>query len=185
MNTNDPHSFEDLSDDELALVADALTPIAPGPARRQALLDALEPRGRLARFAAEIARMIDVSLEHAERILTRVFDPDVWEPGPIAGSTTLWVEGGPAVAGCIRGFLRIEAGLDFPHHQHLGDEEVLVLEGAMIDSTGAMIRPGQRFTMRVGTEHSYRSQPGGAELLTFLVVRDGVRVGDAELRHRD
>lgn len=185
MNNTDPHRLEDLSDDELAFIAEALPPLRPTSARRQALLDALEPRGRLARFAQEIARMIDVSLDHAERILTRVFDTEGWEPGPIAGSTTLWVEGGPAVAGCIRGFLRIDAGLDFPHHQHLGDEEVLVLEGAMIDSNGATIRPGQRLTMRVGTEHSYRAQAGGAELLTFLVVRDGVRVGDAELRHRD
>jgi hypothetical protein len=180
----------DLDRPDLDLLTDALladlTPVAPPPALRERLLQSIAGPGRFARFAAQLASLIDVTIEHARELLDRVFDPSGWEPLPIPGATTLWVDGGPAAAACIRGFLRIPAGNAFPHHTHVGDEQVLVLDGCMVDGvSGREFRPGDISTMAAGTSHDYHALAGTTDLLIFAVVREGIDVGDQAFRHRD
>ena len=162
-----------------------LEPIAPSGTLRAALLDATARPGRLARFAAKLAAMVDVSLDKAHELLERVTRAELWERDLVPGLEAIWVEGGPAVAQCVRGFARLAAGREFPEHHHLGRETMLILEGAMIDSSGAVVRPGETYVMEAGTTHSYRAAPGGTDLLFFTVVREGITIGDGEVRHRD
>jgi len=160
----------------------AHAPIAEGA--RPRLLAALRHEGRFERFAAELAAMIDLPLEGARALLDAVWT-DPWEPGPAPGARTRWVGGGPAVQGCIRGFLTLPAGSPFPEHEHLGHEQVLVLQGHIVEGDGRVFGPGSLAEMPAGSRHAFHALAGGTDLLYFTVIREGVRVGDAELRHRD
>lgn len=134
-------------------------------------------------FAARIAAMIDVGVERAEAFIAQALGGG-WDAGPVPGLTTLWVDGGAAAAGCIRGFVRLEAGLAFPEHRHLGDEATLVLEGALIDSDGTTAEAGELVEMAGGSTHGYRAG-AGADLVMFVVVREGIAIGETAIRHRD
>lgn len=188
----DPHRFieeacEEPGDVEvIAALADALTPVLPSASLRSAILDATRAPGRLHRFAERLAAMIDVTVTKARELLDRATDASLWERDLVPGLDALWVEGGPAVAQCIRGFARLRAGATFPDHRHLGPETTLVLEGAMLESGGAVVRPGEIHEMREGSEHRYSAAPGGTDLLFFVVVGQGIAFpGGPELRHRD
>lgn len=174
------------ADQVVAALVDGLVPVEPRATVRASILAEIQHKGRLARFADKIAALADVSLEKARELLDRVARTSLWERDLVPGLDALWVEGGPAVAQCIRGFARLDAGAPFPIHKHLGDETTLVLEGAMIESSGHVIRPGQTYDMTAGSEHSYRAEAGGTDLLFFVVVREGLTLEDgSELKHRD
>jgi anti-sigma factor ChrR (cupin superfamily) len=170
----------------LTALTDDLEPMAPRAAVREGILAATSPRGRLARFADKLAALVDLPIARAKELLERVSDESLWERDLFPGLEARWVEGGPAVTQCVRGFARLGAGEAFPVHQHLGDETTLVLEGAMIESGGHVIRPGETYTMSGDSEHSYRAAPGGTDLLFFVVIRGGLAFEDgSELKSRD
>lgn len=173
--------------DVLAALVTTLPPLAPSAGAWERLSAATSGGGRLARFAGQLAALIDVSVDKAKELLDRVTDLSSWERDLVPGLDALWVEGGPAVASCIRGFARLRAGAPFPVHHHLGDETTLVLEGAMIESGGRVVRPGETLTMRGDDHaHAYHAAPGGTDLLFFVVVREGIAFEDgARLLHRD
>ena len=52
------------------------------------------------------------------------------------------VPNGPATEGAIVGFIKLAPGTSFPTHTHLGDETVLVVQGAFRDSEGEEARAG-------------------------------------------
>ena len=179
--------LDELDPDGADLVAAALVrglaPIAPAADGRDRLLRETGS-GRLHHFAERIARLIDVTVERARTLLDRAMDASAWETTVVPGLTTFWVEGGAAVAGCIRGFIKLEAGHAFPVHKHLGDEKVLVLEGVMLDSSGQVFRPGDFVPLPAGHEHAYETV-GVLDLLTFAVVREGITIGEMVVRHPD
>lgn len=175
-------------DDDLLVAAllEGLEPLAPSATLRERVMASARAPGRLARFADKLAAMIDVTIDKAKELLDRAADASLWERDLVPGLDALWVEGGPAVAGCVRGFARLAAGAAFPVHTHLGEETTLVLEGAMIESGGAVVRPGETLVMKAGDTHSYAAAGGGPDLVFFVVVREGIAIeGAGELRHRD
>lgn len=172
--------------DVIAALVDDLAPVAPDASLRTRILDAARGPGRLHRFADKLAALIDVTIDKARELLDRATDASLWERDLMPGMDALWVEGGPAATQCIRGFARLSAGQPFPDHRHLGDESTLVLEGAMLESGGAVVRPGEVLDMPEGSEHAYSAAPGGVDLLFFVVVRNGIAIpGVGELLHRD
>lgn len=162
------------------LAVDALDDAAAPPA--DALLSSLGPR--LLRFAAEVARCLDVDLDAARAMLRRIDSKAEWEPGFLPGMELLHVEGGAAVADAITGFVRLPAGAHFPDHRHLGDELVMILqghckEGDRVVGPGAVIeRPG-------GSAHSFDVLEEGVDLLYLAIVHEGLEVGDLVLRADD
>ena len=167
----------------LARLADTLAPVAPDAALRSALLARARGPGRLDRFAAAVAAMVDVSIDKARELLDRVADTSRWERDLFPGMHALWVEGGPAAANCIRGFARLDAGAAFPEHEHVGDEATLVLEGVMLESGGAVVRPGETIVMPAGTAHYYRAAPDGPDLLFFVVAKTAIGFPDGAALH--
>ncbi|MCB9732719.1 MAG: cupin domain-containing protein [Deltaproteobacteria bacterium] len=168
--------------DVLAALAAALPPATPSRATRDRLFETLGP-GPLTRFAGAVARLADLAESRARELLAELAAA-VWEPGP-AGTELLWVEGGPATAGCIRGFVRLPAGATFPEHTHLGEERLLVLEGAVTDGGGGALRPGEVATAAPGSTHPTIAV-GGEPALYFVVIRGGVDLADGTpVRPRD
>lgn len=157
---------------------EALDRIEPSAQLRTRLLSSATPETRLLRFTAAVARLLEVSLERASELLARLDDRSAFSV-ELPGVSLLWVEGGPSLANAVRGFVRVEAGCEFPEHEHLGDETVLVLQGRYVDtSTGEVFGPGDLAHMPAGSSHGFRVPAGGPNLLKLAVVHVGLRAGD-------
>ena len=156
-------------------MSEALPELSPAPELRERLLGDARSEGRLARFAGAVAELLDVGTAKAKELLERIDDPSAWSL-ELPGISFLWVEGGPSVANAVRGFVRVAAGQEFPDHEHLGDETVLVLQGGFEDvQRGKVFLPGDVDKMPTGTNHGFRALPGGPDLVKLAVVQTGLR----------
>jgi len=168
----------------LAALADDLPLAAPSPELRSRLLASIAEAGAGApREAAVevIARWIDRPRRHVRALLDGLAAA-LWEP-VMPGVETLWVDGGPAAQGCIRGFVRLRAGTRYPHHRHLGEERVIVLRGGLTLDDGRALGPGDVALAGAGTSHSLVVDH---DTLLFVVVREGLAFrGGRVVRHRD
>ncbi|HKP62785.1 MAG TPA: cupin domain-containing protein [Polyangiales bacterium] len=171
----EPHEAELLSGAGLLAFGDALEAIEPPPALRTRLLDELTSKGRFARFAEGTAKLLDIGLEQAKALLDRLDELSNFEPA-FPGASFFWVDGGPSVANAVRGFIRVKAGTDFPEHEHIGDEIVLVLQGSFVDTTCKQAYGvGAQVLMPAGTSHEYTVPADGPDLLKLSVTQQGLR----------
>jgi anti-sigma factor ChrR (cupin superfamily) len=73
----------------------------------------------------------------------------------------------------------------FPEHEHLGREEVLVVQGSLRDSDEQQVLgPGEETRKQAGTSHRIEVLPGPA-LVYLVIIREGVRIGPRVLRPGD
>lgn len=157
----------------------------PPVSLRSRLLSTLDSVGRFDLYAAEFARIFDVSDAEARELLKRVDEPDDWHVGP-PPATLKWFNGGPKVADAMTGFVKIPAGAPFPHHEHLGHETVFVLQGTLTDSgDGQTVRAGHVATMEADTAHAFTVPEGGPPLIYALALHGGVKIGDFIIRGPD
>lgn len=157
----------------LALLADGSEASA---ALRARLIETVQRTHRWDDLEAEVASLIDLDLDSARALLLAVDEAGGWELGPLPHIELLHFGGGPAVADAITGFVRIPPGETFPHHEHVGDEAVLVLQGELRDSSGAMHARGALLRMAAGTSHSL-VVIGAIPLVYLAVVQRGVKIG--------
>jgi quercetin dioxygenase-like cupin family protein len=144
---------------------------------RSRLMAALPETSRFERFADTVSQLLDIDRTRAERLLDQLDNRALFYP-MLPGIELYWVEGGPRVANAVRGFVRIAAGLEFPEHEHHGEEHVLVLQGAFRDpSQNRTFRPGEVSVMQVGTSHMHIVPEDGPDLLILSVIQEGVTVG--------
>jgi quercetin dioxygenase-like cupin family protein len=160
-----------------ALSAEVPAEAAPG-ALRGRLLAALDHVSRFERFADAVAQLLDIERSRAEQLLDQLDNRErFYELMP--GIELFWVEGGPRVANAVRGFVRVASGLEFPEHEHLGEERVLVLQGSFHDPTrDRTFRPGEISVMPRGSSHLHIVPEHGPDLLMLSVIQDGVTVGE-------
>jgi quercetin dioxygenase-like cupin family protein len=161
--------------DALDEMAEALSCIAPpvGAGGVERARAALAPRERFVGFEQAVGEIIDRSAEDARTVLTAIDDPGRWEAAPIPNAHFFHLEGGPATEGADVGFVRVDAGTEFPMHEHLGREVVLVLQGAVVDGDGTVFGPGAIDRRDAGTAHRFRAAPG-PDLIYLVVVFEGV-----------
>ena len=137
--------------------------------------------GRLARFAEPVARLLDVDVTRAQGLLDGIDAHGAFVPGPFPDLdiSLCHVEGGPAVADAVTGFVRVAPGVTFPEHEHLGEEHVLILQGRYVElQTGVEAGPGDVVTRPGGSSHALTALAGGTDLLYLAVVHRGVKIGD-------
>jgi hypothetical protein len=159
----------------LVHMTSSLPELAPSAGARDRLFAALNAPGRLWQFAEKVAQLLDIGIERARALLDSLDDPSVWTE-QIPGIQFLWVDGGPRVAAAVRGFVRVRAGYAFPDHEHYGDEHVLVLQGQFVDeSRGLTFGPGEVDHMPPGTNHAFRVDPNGMDLMKLSIVHKGLR----------
>lgn len=157
---------------------------APADLRAQ-LHDEARHEGRFDRFREVVAELMDVDLAAADALLDGIGDPGNWEASPLPQVSLYHLEGGPAVDDAITGFVRIRAGDAFPEHVHLGDEEIVVIQGSFVDGvSGAIHRAGDRVPMRAGTRHDFRVRPG-PDLIYLVVLQQGLTIGDQRFGPND
>jgi len=177
----DPFLRETEGSDLLPALATQLTSLRPSAGLRARMLEAATTEGRLSRFASVTAELLDLPVSGAQSLLDRLTDASCWSEGLFPGMSLCHVAGGPRVKGAITGFVRIDAGKGFPDHEHLGDEEVLILQGSCVDSIGGKVsKPGDRVAMPSGSSHRFDVRPG-PDLVYLAVVFRGIRVGEQQL----
>lgn len=165
--------FEDGLGDEadgrlLATSPDA----APSPDLWARLRQSVRETHRFGDLEARCAELLDVDPSTAAALLLSIDRAASWQAGPAPEVSLLHVRGGPRVEGAVTGFVRIGHGGVFPDHEHVGDETVLILQGACEDD-GAVYRPGDVARRGPGGPHSVR-QVGPIELVYLAVVEGGV-----------
>jgi anti-sigma factor ChrR (cupin superfamily) len=166
----------ELADPGLALATDGLPALSVEAGARARLLEALDPYQRFARFERAVADLLQVSPAQAAAALRSIDDEAAWQV-QAPGVAYLPVAAGPDAGFFLAGFLRVAAGLEFPLHEHLGDEVTLVLQGAFEESQSREVfRPGQPSRMPAGSRHTLRALPGGPDLVGLVAVKTGVRL---------
>jgi hypothetical protein len=160
----------------LCSLVDGLVGLESSPLARGRVLDELRPYDRFERFEAAVAELLQLPRADAAVALRCIDDPSAWLPqGP--GVSYLPVASGPNAGFFLAGFLRVEAGLEFPEHEHLGEEITLVLQGAFEESnSGVLFRPGEPSYMPPGSRHRFRVPADGPHLVGLATVKRGLRL---------
>jgi putative transcriptional regulator len=148
-------------------------PATPSPALRGAVLGTIGAATRGSGFTERLARLFDLGSERAGELIHEAGGPATgWESFPVAGVRLFHLAGGPRVAGADCGLVRLEPGVRFPVHRHVGDEWSLILAGeAEEEGTGGRWIPGDLVHRASGTAHAYRVV--SREPLVFAVVLHG------------
>jgi quercetin dioxygenase-like cupin family protein len=126
---------------------------------------------RYAPFYARLMGLFDLDEPALLAVLEASQNQTAWEPFA-PGVLAYHLAPGPRCAGADAGLIRMEGGVAFPSHEHLGDESVLVLEGGYRDNTtGRIYQAGDFHEMKGGSRHSYDVLPDAP--LVFAVVLHG------------
>jgi hypothetical protein len=120
-----------------------------------------------------MTRLLDLGVARVRELLSWLDDAARWEPGPSPTSWLIHLEPGPAVVAANVGFVRVQAGEEFPHHTHEGQETVLVLQGGLRDSDGSVHRAGALIEAGDASQHSFQALPG-ADLIYLVSLERGV-----------
>ncbi|HYQ46082.1 MAG TPA: cupin domain-containing protein [Polyangiaceae bacterium] len=142
--------------------------LARGRAR---LLSTVDQSGeRFAPLFDKLSRFFDLSADALRSLFVRAARETEWEPGPLPWVSLFHFQGGPAVAGCDTGFVRLQKGMPFPPHRHLGKERVLVLDGGYHDHEGHWYGPGDFHDMTDGTQHALQMNAERDVLLAVVLA---------------
>lgn len=171
------------SEEELESLAQAMSQgerVRASASLRERLLESTTRAHRFPDLEAQVASLLDVDAETAARFLVDVDTAGAWSEGPAPGVALFHVDGGQRVQDAVTGFVRLGRDASFPEHEHLGDEVVLVLQGALEDSLGRRVEAGEAASMPAHSVHSFRVV-GTRPLVYLAVIQSGVRIGDAKI----
>ena len=152
--------------------------LRPSDGLRERVLASVEPASRFEGFVPRFARLFDVSEARAREILAVATDTDPrqgWVDTPLPGVRLYHFAGGPRVAAADCGLVRVDAGLPFPNHRHLGREWNFILTGGFDDSSGESFLPGDLLVRETDTTHAFRAQ-AGEPLLMAVVLEGGLEI---------
>jgi quercetin dioxygenase-like cupin family protein len=171
-----------LDDSDGARLGQALSELVPPSKappqllRERLLATVARPRLRFAPLFASLSELFDLDDTDLAALFERAALPAAWASSAVPGAQLLHLAGGPRVATADNGLVRIDAGARFPHHRHLGQERVLVLEGGYRDEpSGRLYLPGDWHEMPAGTTHAYTALPDQPLLLAVSLLA-GVEV---------
>lgn len=161
-------------------VADEGDASAPRDARdarvplRERLRSTLTRGGKYGVFVDRVARLFDISIEAAEKLLARVDDPSQLKYGLGEGIGLIMVRPGPKYPGAYGAIGRLKPGARFPHHEHAGSETTLVLEGGFLDASGEEVWRGDEMIKEAGSSHDFVVIEGG-DCVACVIAHGGVR----------
>jgi putative transcriptional regulator len=131
-----------------------------------------KPR-RLDHYADSLSHFFDFGEAEARALLARIDVSEEWMEGPDVGISVLPVAAGPRAQSALASLVRLPPGVTLSEHEHVGREQLLVLEGGFADSAGHVVWPGETLEMRAGTRHSMWGLPGPACVCAALLWMDG------------
>lgn len=147
---------------ELASLRDALVTVSgsgdtaePSARLRTTVLGLADEAHRFEGFVSRVATRFDISEDAAREALAQIKNAANWEPGPLPGVRLFHLEGGPRVKGADVGLVSFEPGMNFPRHDHHGEELQLVLQGGFTEDTGRQFVAGDVLDTNAGFPHSF------------------------------
>lgn len=147
----------------LHLLALSLPPVAPPPALRARL--AAATAGPIGAHAAALATLYGRPEPELRALLQRLEQGQLpWVP-LLPGIDHHALASAP---GRDAGLFRLAPGVLFPHHRHLGEERMHILQGSCSDSLGVVLAPGDQHSFPAGTAHALLTHPGPPLLLAYL-----------------
>ena len=173
-----------LSAEALANLALSLPRATPSPRIRERMLKSLSTTNRFEMFAAQVAELIDVSVDKAREIVGRIDDAKAWVETHVPGIFSYDLPIGPAVADAVVGFVRVRSGQTFPDHEHMGDEAMLVVQGSCIDSNGLLMRRGDLIRLPPRSHHEFTAQ-SGPDFIYLGVAKNGFVMGGEHIKPGD
>lgn len=162
-----------------AAVPADVTELPAPPAGRARLVAAIAKANRFGYLAPRVIEVLGVSEEEALRLLAGLDDPSSWGPGVLPGTTMWAIPTERENIGIV--WLKMLAGMEFPHHEHLGSEEILVVQGRYIDHRGVLHPPGAVLRESESSEHSFHIDASGPDFICLAVVEGGIRIGDTDV----
>jgi len=170
--------------DELASIEDAalalVAPITPSPDVHARLLSSIGA-GPFERFAAQMARLYDVTTDRSRELLGLIARKASWETA-LPGVHLVHFDGGPACAAADCGFVQLDPGTAFPQHKHLGEEVSLILAGRVRDrTTGRVYGPGDEIVEPEDADHDVLCE-GDEACIYAARVMNGISIAGAPAR---
>ncbi len=156
-----------------------VSPTEPSSERRARFIAALADTNRFEPYAETVAALLEITRDESLVWLSGLDNPENWGPGVLPGTTMWSVPTEREDVGIV--WLKMPAGMEFPEHAHLGDEEVLVLQGRYIDHLGVLHPPGTILREPPETEHSFRIDADGPEFICLAIVHGGIRIGEHDV----
>jgi hypothetical protein len=153
--------------------ASATAPAVSDPALRARLIRSARQEGRYGKFADRVARLFGLPIERVQKLLLKIEDPAVFAPFMMPGLAMLPVRPGPDLEPAIAAFGLLTPGTTFPHHDHVGDEVTLVLDGGFRDVGGREIWRGDELFKPAGSNHDFLVI-GDRPCVAAVLARGGV-----------
>jgi anti-sigma factor ChrR (cupin superfamily) len=126
------------------------------------------------RFLAGLQHLTDLSEGALRQVMLRAKDPGGWVPGPLPAVELFHFAGGARTGGADVGLVRMPPAFTFPRHDHVGTEEVLLLEGSYTDDGGRRWMAGMADRREPGQPHSYTTGPEG--VMFAIVLYGGIQL---------
>lgn len=161
-------SDETFDERVLEFLAGGLRPVSAPQSLRERLMGAAGGGNRFMPFLDRMMALFDLPEPQAEGHLHSVDDDSMWED-MLPGVRFRDFDGGPALGDAHGGLVRLQPGEVFPHHSHVGEERVLVLQGELVDDQGQRYRAGDQVVSADGTSHELRAV-GDHEAIYAAVV---------------
>jgi anti-sigma factor ChrR (cupin superfamily) len=162
-------------DDDLdPAILDALAaglPKAPGAfdALRQRIFARAGGPDRYLPFLDRMMTLFDLPEEETQAHLHSVDDDGAWEE-LVHGVRFRDFDAGPAAGEAHGGLVRLPPGAAFPHHRHVGEERILILQGVVADDQGRQYRAGDTIVSTDGSAHELRNAGDTEVVYAALVV---------------
>lgn len=150
---------------------------APSPALRSRLLQDVSAIVPYSIYLDDINRILQGSRESLKKELRAMPHPSSWADGPVDRCRLYPCHADSKLEDVIRTLVLMESGSQFPMHEHLGDEFIVILQGTLLNEDGKSYRPGDQLHMAKGTSHGFEV-PRGLDLIYFNVVHQGLRIGE-------
>ncbi len=163
----------DFDEKDFELLALALDPIEPSASLFERIEASLAP-GRFNLIVDKLARFFDLGRDRIRVLLDRL--DARWLDGPEAGIQLQHVKGGPRLQGCYAGFFKLQPGVRFPAHRHLGSESMMVLEGSVRESNGHFLTSGDVLHSAQGSAHDF-AVADDHECIAAVVQAGGMEFG--------
>ncbi len=158
-------------EEALALYLESLAIEGAPEAPRLRLMESVRGEGTL---VDKIVRLFDLAREQATKLLDQLADRASWVPGPLPGMQLYHFTPGPRMAGVDAGLIFFPGNMTFPVHKHLGEEQMLVVQGGFRELGGAHYGVGELLSMPADSAHSFVMDPEGC--VAAVSLRVGIEV---------
>ena len=173
-----------LSAEALTSLALSLPHSAPSVEVRERVLKSVSLTNRFEMFAAQVAELIDVGVDKARELVGLIDDAKSWMATHVPGVFSYDLPVGPRAADAVVGFVKISPGHVFPDHEHMGDEEMFIVQGSCVDDSGTVFKRGDLIRMVPGTHHELRARPG-PDFIYLGIAHKGFVMGGQHIKPGD